>query len=140
MLYSSFDRNVFLKTVIEPVGESVYIKRFDDTDSCFEYHGEWKHDLLSGFADYKRTSSTASDGAGFTFEFSGTGFGFFGASEESCTVSVSVDGGKEEICGFPCSDARECRYFCGSLSDGKHTAEVTVLSGTLTLDGGIAIE
>ena len=51
--FSSYNRNSFDDLVIEPIGSEPYITRFDETDSCFEYSGEWEHNTMSSFKNYK---------------------------------------------------------------------------------------
>ena len=133
-LYSSYNNNCFSFVNILPIGESPYVTRFDDTDSCFEYQGEWKHELMSSFRSYKRTVSSSESGS-FRFTFFGSSCGIFGRNEEQCLTAISLDGNEPEEKQLPSSGDRE--IFCGfsGLENALHTVKVTVLSGTLNVDG-----
>ena len=139
-LYSSYDRNHFKFVDIKPLGEFPYIRRFDDTDGCFEYSEGWNHNLMSSFADYKRTVSTGEQGESFRINFSGTGFGLFGANDIGAVISVSVDG---EIISdnytIPKTggktNSREIFCYARGFENKAHTAEIKIISGTLSVDG-----
>ena len=63
-LYSAYYRNGFDNLSIEPIdGADTYIRRYDNTDVCFEYEGEWDHNTMSSFQNYKRTISKGKKGA-----------------------------------------------------------------------------
>ena len=134
-LYSSYNRNYFEKIEILPIGKSPYITRYDNTDDCFEYSGDWTHDLMSGFSYYKRTVSSGSKGAELTLKFNGSGFGIFGASKEKCVISASIDGRTAEKVTLPVSESREIIYCCSGLKISDHTVNITVISGTFNVDG-----
>lgn len=135
-LYSSYNNNMFDNFAAEPVeGESTYINRYDNTDLCIDYSGNWEHNLMSGFANYKRTISTGSEGAVLTAKFSGTGFAITGANKEEGVISVKIDGTEVES-GLTVSGvgSREVGYYKYGLEAGEHTAEITVLSGSFAAD------
>ena len=134
-LYSSYNRNYFEKIEILPIGKSPYITRYDNTDYCFEYSGDWTHDLMSGFSYYKRTVSSGSNGAELTLKFNGSGFGIFGASKEKCVISASVDDRAAEKVTLPVSESREIVYCCSRLKTSDHTVKITIISGTFNVDG-----
>ncbi len=136
-LYSSYDNNYFEDLVIEPAENgSVYVSRIDDTDKEFEYSGEWEHRLMAGFGDYKRTLSVGKENAALILSFKGKGFFVFAESKSDCEISVRVDDKfyyKNKKVKH--SDKRETVCFVNGLSNGEHKAEITVLSGELTVDG-----
>ncbi|MBQ8176804.1 MAG: glycosyl hydrolase family 59, partial [Oscillospiraceae bacterium] len=91
-LYSSYNQNMFEYIEALPIdGRNYSITRYDDTDSIFSYNGDWSHNLMCGFANYKRTLSTGKAGAEIKFSFSGTGFALFGSNESGVTISVRID-------------------------------------------------
>ena len=134
-LYSSYNRNYYEKIEILPIGEAPYILRFDDTDDCFEYTGDWTHNLMSGFSNYKRTVSIGSEGAELVLKFTGSGFGIFGENDGNCMISVSIDGKASEEIALPASGNREIIYSVNDLQSTTHAVTITVLSGVLNVDG-----
>lgn len=134
--YSSYDRNYFKSIEIAPVGEFPYIARFDDTDSCFVYSGDWYHNLMSSFSNFKRTISIGGQGSSFSVNFSGTGFGLIGGNDVDAVISVSVDG---EIVSdnytIPKTDSREIFFYAREFANKTHTAEIRIISGRLRVDG-----
>lgn len=134
-IYSSYNCNCFEFIKVTPYeSEPYFIERYDDTDSVFEYSGEWEHRLMSGFADYKRTVSSGKEGASMLFRFDGSGFGIFG-SNENAVISVSVDGEKAERVTVSGIESRGI-FFCASgLENDVHEVEVKVISGVLNVDG-----
>ena len=134
-LYSSYDRNSFGNIEILPLDEP-YIRRYDNTDECFNYSEGWQHDLMSSFADYKRTVSHGGAGDFFSLDFEGTGFGLFGENSGDCIISVRIDGNVlTESCHVPTSESREIFFSAEGLAYGKHTAKISIVSGTLNVDG-----
>lgn len=135
-LYSSYNNNMFDNFAAEPVeGRDTYITRYDNTDLCIDYSGDWEHNLMSGYANYKRTISTGSEGASLTVKFNGTGFAITGFNKGEGVISVSVDGAETEsaltVSGI---GSREVGYYKHGLEAGEHTAVITVLSGTFSAD------
>ena len=109
-LYSSYDRNCFGNIEIKPIGEEPYVTRYDCTDGIIEYCGEWKHDCMSSFRNFRRTVSKGRAGSRVTVRFHGTGFALTGDSGgQSAVVSVSLDGGESSTVPLPKSEAREIR-------------------------------
>lgn len=135
-LYSSYNTNSFDSIRILP-SENMpyYIERFDDTDSAFEYEGQWEHNLMCGFANYKRTLSTGIAGAKVKFCFEGTGFALFGNNDGKAEIDVRVDGVSDSKTISSVGN-REIFYYNNELDFGMHTAEITVISGILNIDGG----
>ncbi|MCH5350039.1 MAG: glycosyl hydrolase family 59 [Oscillospiraceae bacterium] len=134
-LYSSYDRNSFGNIEILPL-DRTYVSRYDDTDDCFGYSDGWEHNLMSSFADYRRTVSLGGAGESLTLDLEGSGFGLFGANDGECIISVKIDG--ELVNGeypVPKSDSREIFYSAEGLGHGRHTAEIAVKSGVLSVDG-----
>ena len=134
-LYSSYDRNCFGNIEIKPIGEEPYVTRYDCTDGIIEYCGEWKHDCMSSFRNFRRTVSKGRAGSRVTVRFHGTGFALTGDSGgQSAVVSVSLDGGESSTVPLPKSEAREIRYMLHGLEEGNHTAVINVISGELSVD------
>lgn len=91
-LYSSWNNNCFDNIAVESVEETEpYITRFDNTDSAFSYTGNWTHNTMSSFSNYKRTVSEGTKGDVMTFTFNGTGFALTDSSKEM-GFSVKLDG------------------------------------------------
>lgn len=135
-LHSSYNNNYFTGISVEPVGDTPYIARFDDTDDCFSYSAGWEHNIMSGFSDYKRTVSCGGAGESLTLDFTGTGFGIFGENSRSCTVSVWIDGGKyKENVIIPETGSREIFLSLTLPEYGRHTARIDIVSGRLNVDG-----
>lgn len=135
-LYSSYNRNSFADLLIEPIeGAAAYITRYDNTDSCFEYEGEWEHNTMSSFRNYKRTISVGKKGSSVTVSFEGTGFALTGETGEDTVLSVRIDGNAPAAVNVCKTGSREisCRF--DGLESGAHTAKITVVSGEYSLDG-----
>lgn len=135
-LYSSYNRNIFDNLALEPTDESeIYAARYDNTDSCVEYSGNWTHETISSFKNYKRTVSTGEEGSSVTLKFSGTGFAATGITKANAVLSVEIDGevtdGEYVVpkCGF-----RQSSFYKYGLEYGEHTAVITVKSGTFAVD------
>lgn len=135
-LYSSYNRNSFNNLLIEPVdGAETYITRYDNTDSCFEYEGEWEHNTMSSFKNYKRTISKGQAGSSVTVSFNGTGFALTGETGADTVLSVHIDGSEAVTADVYKTGSREisCRF--DGLKSGAHTAKITVVSGEYSVDG-----
>lgn len=134
-LYSSYNKNGFANLLAEPIkGESPYITRFDNTDLCFEYEGEWTHNTMSSFNNFNRTISTGSEGSTFTVRFFGTGFALTGASE-AAALSAELDGKAPVTVNTYKTSEREisCRF--DFPENAEHKARITILSGKYSIDG-----
>ena len=136
-LFSSYDNNCFDNLKVEAVdGYDTYVTRFDNTDDCFEYAGEWEHNTMCGFANLKRTLSTGKEGSSFTLNFNGTGFAISGATAKDAIISVEVDGKVvEDAYVVKGTGSRELSYNLMGLEDKAHTAKITVKSGEYAIDG-----
>ncbi|MGN0643012.1 MAG: glycosyl hydrolase family 59 [Huintestinicola sp.] len=135
-LFSSYNRNSFDDLLIEPVeGADTYITRYDNTDLCFEYEGEWEHNTMSSFKNYKRTISKGSEGSAVTVRFDGTGFALTGETGADTVLSVRIDEREAVTAGVYKTGLREisCRF--DGLEKGAHTAKITVVSGKYSVDG-----
>ena len=56
-LFSSYNKNSFDNFSAEPVeGSDTYVTRFDETDSCFTFDGNWEHNLMSSFKNCYKNS------------------------------------------------------------------------------------
>lgn len=134
-LCSSYNKNCFDNVDIQPVGDEPYITRFDNTDSVFGYCGEWEHDCMSSFRNFRRSISTGAEGSSLTLSFSGTGFALTGDNNRhSSVVTVSVDGGEEQTFTTPKSGSRGVLFFVKGLEDGEHTAVVTLRESSMSVD------
>ena len=138
-LYSSYNRNCFDNFVAAPLDDTrtdTYVTRFDNTDACVSYAGDWSHNTMSGYSDYKRTISTGSANAEVTIEFEGTGFAVTGKNTDENVISVEVDGVMvEDSYTAEKVGSRKIAYCRHGLENGKHTAKITVVSGAFNIDG-----
>lgn len=137
-LYSSYNKNSFKSLSIEPLGSDdayTYAERFDDTDMRFEYFGNWEHELMSSFKNYKRTLSKGTVGDSLIFRFTGSGFGIMGAQIGTSQVEMTIDDGEQMLITPAKSKERAitCRAF--DLSEGEHTVAIKVISGDFYVDG-----
>ena len=135
--YSAYRKNCYKNLKITPLGEKYYITRFDNLDSVFTYDDKtpWEHSLMDSFKCYKRTVSKAQKGSSFTLTFSGSAFILTGNSEKGAGIKVTLDGKEYEIIKVGKTGNREALYYSGDLKEGKHKAEITILAGSLNLDG-----
>lgn len=136
-IYSAYRKNCYKNLKITPLGEKYYITRFDNLDSVFTYDDKtpWEHSLMDSFKCYKRTVSKAQKGSSFTLTFSGSAFILTGNSEKGAGIKVTLDGKEYEIIKVGKTGNREALYYSGDLKEGKHKAEITILAGSLNLDG-----
>lgn len=136
-IYSSYRKNCYKNLKITPLGEKYYITCFDNLDSVFTYDDKtpWEHSLMDSFKCYKRTVSKGQKGSSFTLTFSGSAFILTGNSEKGAGIKVTLDGKEYEIIKVGKTGNREALYYSGDLKEGKHKAEITILAGSLNLDG-----
>lgn len=141
-LYSSYNQNCFDNFIAAPLDGSrtdTYVNRFDNTDQCVSYSGDWSHITMSGYSEYRRTISTGSENADVTIEFDGTGFAVTGrntAINGDIAIAVEIDGEKiEDAYKVGVVGARKIAYCKHNLEKGKHTAKITVVSGKFSIDG-----
>ena len=134
-LYSSYNNNSFGSLRVMPSEEKAYyIERLDDTDERFEYSGEWEHNLMCGFANYKRTLSVGKEGAEAKFTFDGTDFAIFGNNAKGTEITASVDGETEAVT-LTDTGCREIFYSRHSLTNGRHEIIININKGVLNIDG-----
>ena len=134
-LYSSYNLNCFDNLSIEPLGDEPYITRFDETDDIIAFTGEWEHNCMSSFKNYKRTISTGKQGAGMEISFTGTGLLLTGENKaDAGEITVSVDGGEEKTCTIPKAGSREAVLMINGLEEGEHKAVISIKSGSLSVD------
>lgn len=134
-LFSSYNQNCFDNTKIEAVGDTPYIKRFDDTDDNLTYNGAVTHTTMGSFKNYNRTITELDAGAEANIEFTGNGFAIIGTVGDGCKIKVEIDGSvAEEEYTVPKASNRECSYYKYGLSDGSHTVKITVLEGKYAID------
>lgn len=136
-IYSAYRKNCYKNLKITPLDEKYYITRFDNLDSVFTYDDKtpWEHSLMDSFKCYKRTVSKGQKGSSFTLTFSGSAFILTGNSEKGAGIKVTLDGKEYEIIKVGKTGNREALYYSGDLKEGKHKAEITILAGSLNLDG-----
>ncbi|MBR4095986.1 MAG: glycosyl hydrolase family 59, partial [Oscillospiraceae bacterium] len=134
-LYSSYNQNVFDFIEATPIDNNYYIIRCDDTDSIFSYSGKWEHNLMSGFASYKRTVSTGYAGAKLRFSFTGTGFALLGNNDSGIEFSVTVDGITQTAVTYG-TGSREIFFSVNGLAQGCHNVMLYVIGDKLIFDGG----
>lgn len=133
--FSSYDRNGFDDLVIAPAeGAETYITRFDNTDLMFDYTGEWNHNTMSSFKNYKRTLSSAKAGCSFAVDFTGTGIAITGGGKDA-SVTYTLDGGEKVAYTVPSTGMREVNFMLNGLENGEHHLNVTVTDGTYNVDG-----
>jgi hypothetical protein len=100
------------------------------------YGGVWSHENGKSMYNYMRSLST-SRGTGATLEytFTGTGLDILGPNDGSATLKVTVDGQVVDAsAGTMAAPEFYQTYTLRGLSDGVHTVQVKVLSGTLVVD------
>lgn len=130
-IYSSYHNNIFSDLLIEPEKDP-YIRRYDDTDEIFTYHGEWKHDPMASFHNYKRTLSTGKAGASVKLSYTGDSFAIFGKSAP-VSLRVIIDG-IEEIIRTDETSFRDVSVW-KRLDHGEHEIIIHILEGDYSIDG-----
>ncbi len=133
-LFSSYNKNCFDRIDITPVSEAYFITRYDDTDEVFRYSGDWKHNTMNSFANYKRTLSSGGEGAQAALSFEGSRFAVFGENGSDTVVDVDIDGKTQRVT-LPHTGCREIFLSRRLKKRGKHRVTLTVVSGTLNIDG-----
>lgn len=131
--------NLLVETV--PGGIPYALSMMDGQDDGVRYAGSW--DIGSsapagGSADdwYRTLSKNKEAGASFTFDFFGDGFALTGPGGNGVTLKVVVDGKTIEesvACKAP-GNRNELYTVSGFGMLRKHTATVTVVEGTISLD------
>ena len=135
VLYSSYNQNAFDFIEAMPIDKHYFISRYDDTDNIFSYSGDWEHNLMSSFANYKRTFSTGYSGAKLEFSFIGTGFALFGNNDSGVYFSVTIDGVEQTAVTYG-TGCREIFFSVNGLVQGEHNVIMSVIGDKLIFDGG----
>jgi hypothetical protein len=140
--YTRFD-NLKVETVD---GSAPYYSEFLDDQETTDlasppatkliYGGTWSHANGQDMYDYQRTLSKSSTaGATLKYAFTGTGLDIVGPNDGSAKLEVTVDG---QVTNASASTmvSKECyqTFTLRGLSNGAHTVQVKLLSGTLVVD------
>ena len=121
---------------VEPVkGADTYVTRLDNTDDGITYTGDWSHELMSTFRNYKRTLSTGSAGASVSVDFDGTGILICGVNKSTPTVDILLDGNIiEKDIVLPQTEHRTASYALYGLAARHHTLTVNIKGKELSVD------
>ena len=99
------------------------------------YGGSWSHKNGQGMYYYQRSVSSGGSGATLKYAFMGTGLDILGPNDGSAKLEVTVDG---QVTVASASTMASTEFYqtltLGGLSNGSHTVQVKVLSGTLVVD------
>ena len=135
-LYSSYYNNCFDNVKIEPVeGEDTYITRLDSTDTGIIYAGDWSHNTMDSFKNYKRTTAKGEVGASFTVDFDGIGIMLVGAEKGDAVIETELDGESlDSGYAVPKTNNRQSFLSVFGLEKKHHTLKVTVKENSVTLD------
>ncbi len=119
---------------ITPIdGLSWHAEKIDDADSRISYPGGFAFSQ-AGYAHLNRTLHVLSAGRSFALTASGTGFNLNGATA-AARLSVVVDDQPAREVAVGATGDRQTSSWLRGLADEEHTIQVSVLSGTFTLDG-----
>lgn len=136
-LYSSYNNCCFDNVKIEATDTvQPYVNKFDNCDKLFTYsESGWEHSTMDSFKNYKRTISHGKEGASVSVDFEGTGIILTGAQSGESVISIKVDGNtvndKYELTKIL---NRQSFFVLNGLEQGKHTLELTVVSGECAID------
>ena len=135
-LYSAYYNNCFGNVKIELVEYAdTYVTRLDNTDYGITYTGDWSHELMSTFRNYKRTLSTGSAGASVSVDLDGTGILICGVNKSTPTVDILLDGNIiEKDIVLPQTEHRTATYALYGLAAGHHTLTVNIKDEKLSVD------
>jgi len=100
------------------------------------YSGGWTHENGKGMFNYQRSLSTSKvAGAALMYTFKGTGLDILGPNDGSAKLEVTVDG-RVTSASAATTASKELyqTYSLRGLSDGTHTIQFKVVSGTLVVD------
>jgi hypothetical protein len=100
------------------------------------YGGTWSHANGQDMYDYQRTlSKTSTAGATLKYTFTGTGLDIVGPNDGSAKLEVTVDG-QVTLASATTMASKEMyqTLTVRGLSNGAHTVQVKLLSGTLVVD------
>jgi len=99
------------------------------------YGGSWSHKNGQGMFSYQRSSSSGGTGATLKYAFSGTGLDLLGLNDGSAKLEVMVDG---QVTNASASTVASKEFYqtftLRGLTNGAHTIQIKVLSGTLVVD------
>jgi hypothetical protein len=99
------------------------------------YGGSWSHKNGQGMYNYQRSISSGGTGATLKYAFSGTGLDLLGPNDGSAKLEVAVDG---QVANASASTMASKEFYqtftLRGLTNGAHTVQVKVLSGTLVVD------
>jgi hypothetical protein len=99
------------------------------------YGGSWSHRNGQGMYNYQRSLSSGKTDATLKYSFSGTGIDILGANDGSAKLEVTVDGKVTSASTSTMASKEFYQTFSlRGLSDGAHTVQIRVLSGTLVVD------
>ncbi|GAB7036772.1 ricin-type beta-trefoil lectin domain protein [Catenuloplanes niger JCM 9533] len=133
-LVSGYYNTRFDNLAVTPVrGGEWASEKIDDADPRVRYPGGFTF-VQAGFAHLNRTQHVLAPGRSMALDLTGTGFHLFGATG-AATLEVRVDGEPPRIAQAGPAGPRQASYWLRDLRKGPHRVTVTVLSGTLTLDG-----
>lgn len=136
-LYSSYNNCCFDNVKIEATDTvQPYVDKFDNFDKLFTYsENGWEHSTMDSFKNYKRTISHGNDGASLSIDFEGTGIILTGAQDEENVVSIKIDGNTvNDKYAVAKLQNRQSLFVANGLEQGKHTLELTVVSGVFSID------
>jgi hypothetical protein len=104
------------------------------------YGGSWTHKNGQGMYNYQRSISSGATGATLKYTFTGTGLDILGANDGSAKLEVTVDGQINNASASTLASNELYQTFTlRGLTNGSHTVQVKVLSGTLVVDAvGVA--
>ena len=99
------------------------------------YGGSWSHKNGQSMYNYQRSLSTGGTGATLKYTFTGTGLDILGPNDGSAKLEVTVDG-QVATASASTAAAKELyqTFTLRGLSNGSHTVQLKVLSGTLVVD------
>ena len=136
-LYSSYNNCLFDNVNVEATDTvQPYVNKYDNLDSIFTYSADgWEYSTMDSFKNYRRTISHGTEGASVTVDFEGTGIVLTGMQSGAGTINISVDG-KSAAEGYAVSKTanRQAFFVINGLEQGKHTLELTVVSGKCSVD------
>lgn len=100
------------------------------------YGGSWSHENGKSMYNHQRSLSTSkASSSTLKYSFSGTGLDILGPNNGSAKLEVTVDG---QVVSASASTAASKElyqtYSLRGLTNGAHTVQVKVLSGTLVVD------
>jgi hypothetical protein len=99
------------------------------------YGGSWSHKNGQGMYDYQRSISSGTTGATLKYTLSGTGLDILGPNDGSAKLEVTVDGQVTNASASTMASKEFYQTFTlRGLTNGGHTIQVKVLSGTLVVD------